>query len=65
MYLQPCTRVWWGGGRFAGLGDNYSGDHLFPGMRYSNKRLREMEDVRWKRAVARFGGQLSRQIASH
>lgn len=24
----------------AGLGDNYSRDHLFPGMRYGNKRSR-------------------------
>lgn len=25
---------------YAGLGDNYSRDHLFSGMRYNNKRLR-------------------------
>lgn len=40
-------------GGLVGLGDNYSRDHLFSGMRYSNKRLREREEVRWKRRESR------------
>lgn len=40
----------------AGLGDNYSRDHLFSGMRYNNKRLREREEVRWKRRESRTTG---------
>lgn len=44
MYLHLCVWVGeGGGGHFVGLGDNYSRDHLFSGMRYSNKRLRERE----------------------
>ena len=40
-----CERVHFA---HAGLGDNYSRDHLFSRMRYNNKRLREREDVRWR-----------------
>lgn len=34
---------------FTGLGDNYSRDHLFSGIGCNSKRLREREEVRWKR----------------
>lgn len=63
-HLRPCVCAHTPEGvYFAGLGDNYSQDRLFPGTRYSNKRSREMEGAS-ERAAARFGGQHSRQTAS-
>lgn len=38
-----------------GLGDDYSGHHLFSEMRSSSKRLREREEVRRKRRESRAG----------
>lgn len=49
----------WEGVHFAGLGDNYSRDRLFPGTRYGDKRSREMEGASELRR-----GRHSRQTAS-
>lgn len=54
-FVRLCVCVCGWEGRFDGLGDDYSWDHLFSGMRYSNKRLREREEVRWKRRESRTG----------
>lgn len=43
-HLRPRVRAHASEGvHFAGLGDNYSRDRLFPGTGYGNKRSREME----------------------
>lgn len=51
-HLRPRRR----GARCAGLGDNYSRDHLFPGMRYGNKRSR------WKEVRRKRGSELWRGL---